>query len=185
MWRACVFYCDFCPLSASVASLNHNSWWLLKETEQLVGETLLFFSCEISEAAMKTSDLVYCAFLLGVSIFYKQIWNLYDRQITIFVFCSPWMLVIWSLIVMKTNDKISWVICLKLCTGEIVVHTIFMWTVMIVPKYQSGWKIVELDTSDKWVAQSVRFFAECSHDIFKIVWWSNYIYVFNVNCERL
>lgn len=43
MWRPCVLYCDFCPHSASVASLNHNSWWLLKETEQLVGETLLFF----------------------------------------------------------------------------------------------------------------------------------------------
>ena len=65
MWRPCVLYCDFCPHSASVASLNQNSWWVLKETEQLVGETLLFFSCEINEAAMKTSDLVYCAFLLG------------------------------------------------------------------------------------------------------------------------
>ena len=48
---------------------------------------------------------------------------------------------------MKANDEIS-VICRNLYTGEIVVHTIFMCTVMIVPEYQSGWKTVELDTSD-------------------------------------
>lgn len=177
MWRACVFYCDFCPHSASVASLNHNSWWLLKETQQLVSETLLFFYVKSVKRIWKRLTSCIALSCWGISIFYKQIWNLYDRQITIFVFCSLWMLVIWSLIVMKANDKISWVICLKLCTGEIVVHTIFMWTVMIVPKYQSGWKIVELDTSDKWVAQIIGFFAECSHDIFKIVWWSNFIYV--------
>ena len=112
-WRPCVFYRDFCPHSVSVASLNHNSWWLLKETEQLVGERLLFFCVKSVKRPWKR--LTSCTrFLAGVSIFYKQIWNLYDRQIAIFVFCSLWMLVIWWLIVVKVNDKITSVIWLKL-----------------------------------------------------------------------
>ena len=111
-WRPCVFHRDFCPHSVSVASLNHNSWWLLKETEQLVGDS--YFLVWNQWSGHENVWLRVRAFLLESRSFTNKYGTYTDRQITIFVFCSLWMLVIWWLIVVKVNDKITSVIWLKL-----------------------------------------------------------------------